>query len=97
MDRAELATALPGDLVKVVDRWRTDTNSRHNHSGHMDKWLGKIMTVDFVRSDGAVRCIEDNGEWVWYPELLDCFALDFTEFPEPAADDFLPFSELFSE
>lgn len=83
-----------GDTVKVVDKWVIDANTprRFNSSGHMDKWLGKTLTVSAVLLS-HVQCAEDGGKWAWYPELLDGLVVP-PEFPEPEADDLLPLSEL---
>ena len=59
-----------GDKVRIVDR-RTDNM---NPFGEMDKWLGKVMTIECLFSSGY-RMKEDYGEycgcgWYWDDTMI---------------------------
>lgn len=59
-----------GDKVRIVDH-RADNM---NHSGEMDKWLGKVMTIREC-SLAQYRMKEDYGEyngygWYWYDDMI---------------------------
>ena len=63
-----------GDKVRIVD-YRT---YRMNDFGKMDKWLGKVMTIRGILSDGYAM-EEDSGErfgngWYWYDEMISGLA-----------------------
>lgn len=49
-----------GDKVRIVSERTLGFNS----SGKMDKWLGKVMTVNEVLYDGHYCMKEDAGEWM---------------------------------
>ncbi len=51
-----------GDKVKIIDKWVP--GCRQASSGKMDKWLGKIVTVKKVDSDGDYH-IEEDDYWYW--------------------------------
>ena len=81
-----IKTLVPGDCVKIVDRWVDGCHA--NPDGEMDHWLGKIMTVREVWND-YVKMEEDieewNGGWSWFSPALDCIVEnDDTTFPPPA-------------
>lgn len=56
-----------GDKVRIVDHWNSKSNE--NQSGHMDEWLGKVMTISEV-CKGYYRMEEDCEQhriigWCW--------------------------------
>ena len=61
-----------GDKVRIVD-YRT---GHMNHSGGMDKWLGKVMTIRNVDRFMRGYCMEeDSGEntghgWAWEDDMI---------------------------
>jgi len=56
-----------GDKVIIVDK-RTETM---NHSGYMDKWLGKVMTIKAIGNGGWTYTMEeDNGAWTWDCDMI---------------------------
>lgn len=66
-----------GDKVRIVDH-RTDNM---NHSGEMDKWLGKVMTIRerSLTSLTRYRMKEDYGEytgygWYWDDSMISGLA-----------------------
>lgn len=65
-----------GDKVRIVDH-RTDNM---NHSGEMDKWLGKVMTIRSVdRFLPGYWMEEDYGEnigcgWAWEDDMISGLA-----------------------
>lgn len=70
-----------GDKVKIVSKWTVDTNE--NSDGEMDHWLGKIMTIRKINSDGDEYYImeEDKGEtfgngWVWNKHCIEGKVVD---------------------
>lgn len=72
----DISSLNPGDQVKIVDRWvkSADGIMKWNELGRMDKYLGTMMTVvGFADEDcDSLRMAEDQGDWWWYPEMLDC-------------------------
>lgn len=63
-----------GDKVRIVDH-RTENM---NHSGEMDKWLGKVMTIRRLFLSGY-RMEEDCGEnygrgWYWVDSMISGLA-----------------------
>ena len=69
-----------GDKVRIIDSWSKGDDSQ-NHQGMMDKWLGKVMTINEV--DFEEHCYymkEDAGElrhgklngWKWREALIEC-------------------------
>lgn len=66
----------PGQKVKIVDQWCFGCNQAR--SGHMDKYLGAIMTVRSVDClEGCARMVEDEddqyffGGWYWFPAAIE--------------------------
>lgn len=71
----DLSMLEPGTKVKIVNRWH---GTGHNLVGHMDKYLGTIMTVREV-NDYEVRMVEDecdNGGWFWYENMIEYIVED---------------------
>lgn len=70
---AEISALRPGDQVYIVPE---KTGTRWNHQGHMDKYLGTVMTVRKVFRD-CVSMEEDKDDafrvdgWSWFPEMID--------------------------
>lgn len=56
-----------GDKVRIVKEKKGD---RWNRGGHMDKWLGKIMTISGTDFD-YYKMKEDGREWFWYEEMIE--------------------------
>lgn len=56
-----------GDKVRIVGH-RTH---KMNAGGCMDKWLGKVMTVDYFYNNTCVKMKEDEGEWFWCEEMFE--------------------------
>ena len=62
-----------GDLIVIsknekIDRW--------NSKGLMDKYIGKTVTISKKIDRGisfnlSFGIVEDNGEWAWFPEMID--------------------------
>lgn len=83
----------PGMMVKIVDRWNPSCN--RNSDGHMDKYLGKVVTILEV-NNSYVLIDEDtgdgprhqNGHWRWNANCIDCIVQGEREF-----DDFEPSTE----
>ena len=46
-----------GDKVKIIDNWVDGCNQ--NGAGEMDKWLGKVMTINFVDKNNIFHMNED--------------------------------------
>lgn len=67
-----------GDKVRIVDKW--GDGCRQNYFGKMDKWLGKVMTIRVIESDGCYRMKEDQGEnghgWWWNDACIAGYAND---------------------
>ncbi len=65
-----------GDKVKIVNHRVVGMNSE----GLMDKWCGKIMTIDKISEDGYSYFMkEDGGErngrsygWSWDDRMIEC-------------------------
>ena len=56
-----------GDRVRIVSEWKPGCGQ--NLRGHMDAYLGTIMTVAEIQSR-AVRMFEDDGLWAWLPASI---------------------------
>ena len=52
-----------GDRVRIVDSWVD--GCRENNQGHMDQWLGQVMTIRAVDEE-CYTMVEDEGEWAWF-------------------------------
>lgn len=61
-----------GDRV-IIEQHRTEYMSG---SGGMDKYLGKIMTIQIVRARGYIMA-EDLGKWYWEEEFIDHIATKY--------------------
>lgn len=64
-----------GDKVRIVPKRVGDT---WNKKGRMDKWLGKVMTIDDMGID-FYKMKEDKGEycgegWFWYEHMIEGLA-----------------------
>ena len=59
-----------GDKVRIVK----ERVSHMNSEGKMDKYLGTIMTINFVYNDGNYRMLEDNGRWFWDDASIEGYA-----------------------
>lgn len=90
----DISTLRPGDQVYIV---REKTGTRWNTNGHMDKYLGTVMTVRKVYvSNDVVSMEEDQGDayriggWSWFPEMIDSRVDDdFDPAPENELMDML--------
>lgn len=84
-----------GTRVKIVDEWVP--GCRQNRSGYMDKYLGQIVTIQYVNSEYAL--IEEDGDdtvykWFWYPAAFECIIdedADKERFDIPPAEDIMSF------
>lgn len=58
-------------IVKFIDV----RPSRWNDEGHMDKYMGELVTIKDRTPTGAIKIVEDGGVWVWreddFEETLD--------------------------
>lgn len=66
----------PGDRVRIVDEWVSAPSHtpRWNISGGMDRYLGNVMTVDYVYDhpdESYYDMREDHGAWTWFREMID--------------------------
>lgn len=66
-----------GDRVRIVDSWVD--GCRENSQGHMDQWLGQVMTIRAVNEE-CYTMVEDEGEWAWFEPAVAGLA----EFRKPA-------------
>lgn len=69
-----------GDKVKIIDQWVN--GCRQASYGAMDKWLGKIVTVKKVDSDGDFH-IEEDDYWYWNNLCVEGKVVE-----EPVASDY---------
>lgn len=63
-----------GDKIKIVDKWPENGTARENNAGRMDKYLGGIYTVDYIRDSSHVWFCgikEDNGTWHWFSGAIE--------------------------
>lgn len=60
-----------GDKVRIVSEWGPGCNQ--NLRGHMDRWLGQVMTIKAVELD-SYTMVEDGGEWVWFEPAVSGLA-----------------------
>lgn len=58
----DTSTLCVGDKVRIVSEWNSDCNE--NSEGLMDKYLGKVMTVQ-RSNEWQARMLEDGGRWAW--------------------------------
>lgn len=56
-----------GDKVRIV---KQKTGCNWNSEGHMDEWLGKVMTIERVSSCCYIMK-EDAGRWDWFEEMVE--------------------------
>lgn len=72
-----------GDKVKIVDKWNDKT--MENTFGHMDKYLGTVMTIRRICPDGDYQMIEDEreyaGGWYWNKYCIEGKVVDTKETP----------------
>lgn len=77
----------PGMRVKIVDQWVA--GCCQNVEGHMDKYLGQIVTVSEIVG-GDVFIEEDKDDewqrWFWNSHCFDHTVEDEFEDFEPASD-----------
>ena len=78
----ELNNLSAGMRVKIVDNWSSD--SRHNKGGGMDGYLGKLVTITYIKSDCA-SIKEDEEYWSWYPNMIDYIVFEDDSDFEPAS------------
>jgi hypothetical protein len=73
-----------GDKVKIVDKWNDKT--KENSVGHMDKYLGTVMTIRGMRY-GEYRMEEDKADWddgwYWNKYCIEGKVVDSKEPPKP--------------
>ena len=94
-----------GDRVRIVDHW--GPGCAQNANGHMDSYLGQIVTVSAIVNDGdGFEIYEDNRhefyeykyrkKWVFF---ASCIAEIICDEDEAIPDSQLssPFSDLFQE
>lgn len=82
-----------GDQILIVDHWVS--GCAQNSSGMMDKYLGKILTINYIyrqnESYFSCRAKEDSGFWLWnhnciakviksYEKEMKNFSVDLTAF-----------------
>jgi hypothetical protein len=36
-----------------------------NSKGHMDEWMGRLVTIDDIWGGGGVKIVEDKHKWTW--------------------------------
>ena len=61
-----------GDLIVIS----SNKEGRWNSEGLMDKYMGKTVTISKKISRAysfelCFKIIEDNGDWSWFPEMID--------------------------
>lgn len=64
-----------GDKVRIV---KEKTGCNWNREGHMDKWLGKIMTIESVHFH-HYRMKEDTRRWAWFEEMIEGKVTEMTK------------------
>lgn len=92
MDWYDVKNLSPGDRIRIVDEFDDKCLASVDHE--MDKWLGKILTVDEVLHDEnipnefsyCVRCNETNSDnpyqtWYWYPAAIAGLVTNNVELP----------------
>lgn len=83
MTEKEFKELKVGDKVRIIS-----TPIRYCRYGvsSMDKWSGEIMTIRGMRIDGAIlyaKMEEDNGDYWWFPKMIDEKVSDATRKIEP--------------
>ena len=93
VNRADL---YPGVRVRIIDSWDElpEDDRWENPSGKMDGYLGTVMTVRRVLSDGWIRMVEDAGDpirkeecWVWKENAFVEIVSDNMDNIDPSCDD----------
>lgn len=64
-----------GDKVRIVKEKKGDS---WNRAGHMDKWLGKVMTIRDINFY-SYSMEEDEGCWYWYEEMIEGKVTEMTK------------------
>lgn len=83
MTEKEFKELKVGDKVRIIS---TPVSETHAGVPSMDKWSGKIMTIRGMRIDGATlyaKMEEDNGDYWWFPKMIDEKVSDATRKIEP--------------
>lgn len=57
-----------GDKVRIVKEKKVPG---WNDKGLMDKWLGKVMTIESIDILNYYRMQEDTEKWAWYEEMIE--------------------------
>ena len=86
LTEAEFEGLKCGDRVRVVPYW--NSQSKQNPSGHMDKYLNSIVTIDELPAIGWTGIVEDKDDpfrrWKWNRYCF-CEIIQVKEY-EPATD-----------
>lgn len=64
-----------GDKIRIVSIRDTGPDNEWASSGHMDCWLGTIMTIVKIELDprsgrSYYRMEEDQLKWAWFEEMI---------------------------
>lgn len=93
MNPVDLLNVQVGDQILIVDHWVS--GCFQNSDGKMDRYLGKILTIDEIERQYdqyfMCRVKEDNGRWLWnhncitkviksYEKEMGNFSIDLTAF-----------------
>lgn len=62
-----------GDKVRIVSEW--GKGCYQDSKGKMDKWLGKVMTVNYV-GEILYRMVEDSEYWGWTENCIEGLACE---------------------
>lgn len=84
----EIGKLSPGMRVKVVDQW--NENTQENYEGHMDKYLGQIVTIKEVGFARAYIEEDDRGNgrrWCFNKWCFDYIVYEELPEIEPADDE----------
>lgn len=84
----EIGKLSPGMRVKVVDQW--NENTHENHSGRMDKYLGKVVTIKATSRLAAYIEEDDRGNgrrWCFNKWCFDHIVYEELPEIEPADDE----------
>lgn len=85
-----------GMKVRFKDEWPPGAEWRNNE-GHMDHWLGEIVTIAKLVTDGRFFIEEDdrelysgfNDKWYWRPSIIAEILNESAEFEPEGNDAFL--------
>lgn len=64
-----------GDKVRIVE----ERTKSMNLYGHMDKYLGKVMTIRSTDESSDYKMLEDNGDWLWDDSMISGLVNDKVE------------------